>query len=132
MKQNLKNDPTKAYYKWVYYYDWNTGTYNKIEYFCVYKTGRQQSIWVFDVDDIFYVDKIKVIHYLPNLIECRLEENYMIGMYFEKLEPKLFEKPEIITRVYGKYKTIIGWNVNIGEIRYEIDTGYPDSTTNNN
>lgn len=123
MKQNLKNNPTKAYYKWVYYYDWNDNTYFKAEFFCVYKIGTQRSVWVFETDDIWYIDKTQRIHYIPNLIECRIEENWMMGQYFEKFDPKLFDKKNIIKRVYNEEGLVLGYNINIGEIRYEFQIG---------
>lgn len=123
MKRNLNDDPTKAYYKWIYYYDWNHRTYYKMEFVCVYKIGVQRSIWVFETDDVFYIDKTERLHYIPNLLECRIEENWMLGEYFEKFEPKLCEKEDIIKRVYNDQGLILGFNINIGEIRYEFDIG---------
>ena len=80
-----------------------------MEYFCVYKTGKQQKLLVFERDDMWYIDKKKVIHYIPNLFKCRLEENALIGMQFERTEENLLlEHPEIITRVYDDTEEILG------------------------
>lgn len=119
IKNELQKNQKKDYYLWVFSYDKNKKITRKAEFFCVYKTGIKKSLLMFDSKNFIYWERKKGFYCIQWLIDCRLQELLLMTEFYLKELPDIFTNENITQRIYDG-NDLLGYNLNIGDIRYQI------------
>lgn len=118
IKKSILNDKSISHYEWCFYVDSEVEIIHKAVLTCVYKIGIRKIALIFNINNIFYKDKLGVLHLQADLIECRRQENLLSKKILQKTLNNT-NTDNLWTEIFINGQ-IEGYNITTGDIHYKI------------